>query len=352
MRIGRALARLADGLGLLGVLSSDDLLAEFEDFTRRETDFLVEAVVAEHARKRCVDNEYVPAVRRDLTTAHVLSEELVEGVRLTDLILETAESAATPWGAAGPMRDRVIATIAQASFMHALEEGFFHADPHPGNVLVRPDGSVAFVDFGLFGQLTPAQRHHCMGYLRGLALGDYEASFHHYYRLLLPTAAANRAAFKREMIRMMQDWAAASTNGSGKLRERHLGGLMLRTASLLRKHSIRMDIELMLFYRLLYVLDSLALRLDPRVDVTALMRDFFIRRQDPLQLLPCDPAMLNEGLGPLSLPPVLGCLARGTVRLKHASGRDPGAQRRVTMHAALLALAIMAIGALILINPV
>jgi ubiquinone biosynthesis protein len=333
MRSVRALARLLDALGVFGVLSAAELLAEFEDFTRRETDFRIEAAVAGTVRAHRVTGEHVPRVRRDLTTTHLLTTEFVAGARLTDLLADP-----DAWRA-GPNRAQVIAIIARVCLTHALEDGLFHADPHPGNILVQPNGTVAFVDFGLFGQLSPMQRHHCIGYIRGLALGDFEASFHHYYRLLIPTEAANRAAFRCEMIRMMQHWSEASRRGDGDLRERHLGTLMLRTAALLRRHHIRMDADLLLFYRLLYVLDSLALRLDPRVDVTALMRDFFAAQAKEAPFCRPDPALAAALLRLRPPHPI-------RPRLRRA--RDPAARTWVRGRLALLALALIGLGALAL----
>lgn len=270
VRIGRVGAWVVDRLGLMGVLSATDILSEFEEFTRRETDFRIEAQVAHRMRAQSIAGEYVPFVRHDLTTASVLVEEFIHGVRLTELVRPSGVNQPPAVDCA-----RLIAALANISLQHLLIDGFFHADPHPGNIIIKPDGSIAFIDFGMYGQLTPVQREHCYGYMRGLARGDLEASFHHLLRLLSPTVASNKSRFKREMMAMMRKWTAAAASGEGEVGERHLGILMLRTMMLLRQNHIRMDTDLLLFYRVLYVLDALALSLDPRVDVAALIANFF-----------------------------------------------------------------------------
>ncbi|WP_316179299.1 ABC1 kinase family protein [Bradyrhizobium sp. SZCCHNRI1009] len=345
IRIGRVFAWLIDCFGLLGVLSAAEFLHEFEDFTRRETDFLIEAHVATRLRLECIRNEYVPAVRWDLTTTCVLAEEYIEGTRLTDIV---AEDEGLPKGATAPAdikRDKVIATIAKACLKHVFVDGYFHADPHPGNILVRRDGSVAFVDFGIFGELTEKQRRHCSGYMRGLASGDYEDSFHHYYRLLIPTPATNKVAFKQEMIRMMRDWRTTSMAGYGDLVDRHLGTLMLRTTGLLRKYSIRIDTDLLLFYRLLYILDSLALSLDRQADVVGLIREFFEEHRNSFPRCPvAEPGAPSDAAD--ALLRVLAC-DRPTI-LWRTVGRQSDASRKKKRQVLTIALAIVMVSVSVL----
>ncbi|MFQ5809185.1 MAG: ABC1 kinase family protein, partial [Armatimonadota bacterium] len=97
---------------------------------------------------------YVPRVYWSLTTSRVLTLERVDGAKLADA--EAVE-------AAGVERSAVAETIARTVLRQILLDGFFHGDPHGGNVLLLPDGRVAFVDFGAMGWLGRELRQRLIG---------------------------------------------------------------------------------------------------------------------------------------------------------------------------------------------
>ena len=132
-----------------------DLSPLVEEFGRqipRELDFLAEAANAERIRQifAARTDVHVPAVHRELTTRRVLVMEFADGIKITDRrALE----------AAGVDRERVLLNLATAYADQILVHGFFQADPHPGNLLVDPDGPrLVLLDFGLAKELPPGFR--------------------------------------------------------------------------------------------------------------------------------------------------------------------------------------------------
>ena len=150
-----AMARLA--LWLFDFFVVPDLAALYREIARSlraEMDYRLEASAAEEvARNLGADPEIarhvrVPRIYRDLSTRRVLAMEFVAGVKINDASL------AQP--TAGVSREQLVARASRA-FLHMIfRDGFFHCDPHPGNLIVEPCGRIAIVDFGMHERLDPA----------------------------------------------------------------------------------------------------------------------------------------------------------------------------------------------------
>jgi ubiquinone biosynthesis protein len=285
MLLARWIARAVNATGLLRSLSLVSLLDEFEGFTRRELDFDIEGRVAMKVGARVAPGVAVPTVRFDLTTPRMLAMEFIEGVRLGTAIKLTKAGRREELEELLPGVELggIVRAIALESLREILVDGLFHADPHPGNILVRRDGTVVYVDFGMFGYLTPAQRRNCSGYIENAALNQPERSFTHFFRLVIPTPDLNRPAFQRDMVLLMRDWAEWTSETGGDIVDRHLGTIMLRTLNTMRVNGTRLDTDLLLFWRVLFVLDSMALDLADHVDLIGIMKEFFEAHSSPVR---------------------------------------------------------------------
>ena len=127
-----------------------DLAGEFADRLREELDFRLEARNATEIAA-LTDNEQicVPVVHTELSTARILVMEWLDGVS----VRETERI-----DALGLDRSRLAETLLRSSLRQMLVDGRFHADPHPGNVLVLADGRLGLIDFGATGRLDPLQQ--------------------------------------------------------------------------------------------------------------------------------------------------------------------------------------------------
>jgi len=126
----------------------DGIAREFTDTLRAELDYVAEADNADEFRTAYAGNRsvYVPAIYREFTTRHVLTLEYVEGLKITNYAALEA---------AGISRMEVANRLLNIYFHQIFELGFFHADPHPGNLFIQPGPVIVFVDFGLMGRVTP-----------------------------------------------------------------------------------------------------------------------------------------------------------------------------------------------------
>jgi ubiquinone biosynthesis protein len=139
-----------------------DLLPLLEELTKHlalELDFEREADSAERVRDLFKDDGYVvvPEMQRDLSTHRVLTMEFVDGIKVTDV---------GALRAAGLQPAEVVQTLMRIYVRMILAYGFFQADPHPGNLFVRPNGQIVLLDFGLAKDLAP-----------GFGLGMFELMF-------------------------------------------------------------------------------------------------------------------------------------------------------------------------------
>jgi len=281
--IGRV-AALADLIGVFGALSARDYTREFEAWTRRELDFVEEAHTSEKLAALLLEYESVPRVHHALTSRRVLTTEYVDGLSLNELT-ETLEE-----GGLRAVRERwptldadlVADRASYASLRQILACGFFHGDPHPGNVIVRLDNTLVWVDFGIFGTLTEYLRRTLYDMIETVALGNIDRSFEYYSRLVDPTENTDLRAFERDAKRVLHGWYRAATDPARAPEDRQLGRWLGELTEVLRRHRMRYGPETLLFWRALHALDSTAQRFGPYFDILAALRDFFVRTSPPL----------------------------------------------------------------------
>ena len=151
----------------LQFIDLDGMVDEFERTVRRELDYGVEAANAEVFRRNFAGDGTVsvPRIHWRQTTSRVLTMERVEGTPISQIDLST-------WSADDrrTLGHRLTETWMQMVFVH----GFFHADPHPANVLVRDADRLSLVDFGMTEQLTPRDREAAVRLLMDILNQDAE----------------------------------------------------------------------------------------------------------------------------------------------------------------------------------
>ncbi len=124
------------------------MLREFNETIHEEMDYSAEGRNAERFREsfQSWQNVHVPKIYWNATTSKVLTMEYIHGTKVTDLDELRAASIAP---------EKVNRLLIRTYLKQLLEDGFFHADPHPGNLLVMADGRLAFFDFGMVGRIPP-----------------------------------------------------------------------------------------------------------------------------------------------------------------------------------------------------
>ena len=159
------LARVAERRAELAVFDPVGLVNYFSRSIRRELNFQREGRTIDQFRRMFHDDAtlYVPRVFDEFTTESVLTMEFIDGFRVDDL------EAATRLG----LDPKELACNGARIFLkQAFELGVFHGDPHPGNVRILPDGTVALIDFGMIGQLSEETRERLVDLLFAVSRKD------------------------------------------------------------------------------------------------------------------------------------------------------------------------------------
>lgn len=277
MRNLRRIATISDTLGIFGTLSLREAAEEFAHFTTREMNFVTEGRTADRLRRNATSNEIVPKIFWEFTTKKVITMEFIEGVSLSQIYrtLETEGMASVRARLPNLNLEEALQNLAHASLTQLFLVGFFHADPHPGNILIRDDNTVAFVDFGIFGELTETQRETLAGYIENLSVGNIAESFRQYSKLYTPTVATDFKKFKQSAKTILNKWYRASESPYASVQTRHLGRYADQMLTVVRRNSLRMDIDTLLFWRALIALDSTALQMSAYFDLLNELRTFF-----------------------------------------------------------------------------
>lgn len=304
MRNLKRIAVLMDTLGMLGSLSMKEIVDTFESWTARELDFRLEGYTAERLGANAVKGEIIPRVYWSLTTRRVLTLEFIEGISLARVVelLEQGDTEAI--GSSLPRLDvKLVGHLLATAFLHqCFVTGFFHGDPHPGNLIVRADNSVAFIDFGIFGELSEYQRDVLLGHIENIALGNIPLSFHYYAKQAIPSSETNERQFAREGTAILQRWYESSRDPFATADQRHLGRYSAEMFDTVRRNHVRISTSTLLFWRALNVLASTAARLPEHFDLLAEMKSFFYSTRQGLGPQLLDSLTVLEYLGtPLSL---------------------------------------------------
>jgi ubiquinone biosynthesis protein len=275
--IMRRFTLLADALHLLGRLSATEMLDQFARWTLRETDFVQEGETAERVTRNAEPFEVEPGVRWDLTTSRVLTLGFIEGVTLAHLVRIIEEGGKELLAELHPQYDveLILHRLTFSSLSQIFRAGLFHGDPHPGNVIILDDNRVAFVDFGIFGDLTPYDREILGEQIEQLAVGNIDASLRSYTRQLTITEESDARGYREEARAVLQEWYDTSLRDDTPLASRHLGKYIGRMIDISRRYRLLYDMDFLLYWRAMNALDSTALRMSPEFDLMGEVRQFF-----------------------------------------------------------------------------
>jgi ubiquinone biosynthesis protein len=253
----RLLARLAEMLETrfpeLARFRPREVVRQFSATLRRELDLAAECRNAERVAANFRERAeiVVPKVYWDWTSERVNVQEYIDGTPSRD-----PEALA----AAGLERAVLAHRGAQAMLKMVLEDGFFHADPHPGNVFYLPGNRVAFIDFGMAGHLSERRRDELVRLLDGLVERDAEAVVD----ILLEWAGA--AQVDGEKLAADVDAFIDRYHGL-PLQELRMGTMLADMTTLLREHRLALPPDLALVLKACVTLETYGRELDPRFDM-------------------------------------------------------------------------------------
>ncbi len=220
---------------------------------RQELNFLAEASNTEDLRTNLQDDDraVVPEVHWSLTRGGVLTLEWIEGIKVDQ---------GEKLRAVGVDGRQVARDLAELMLRQIFEDGYFHADPHPGNVHVLPDGRIAFLDCGNAGYMSKRMRDAFIRLLLAVLEGDGTAICDHMIGIGVITDETNLQELQADVERLLGRYGRAKTS-QGMLTEM-LDQMMVQTL----KHRIRMPASFPQLVRALVVTEGVCLEVDPDFD--------------------------------------------------------------------------------------
>ncbi len=260
MNILRWLAELSERLlPELSIYQPRTIVDEFETTMLREMDFINEAATVGRFADAFETSEglRVPRVHWELTGPRVLTLEELPGVSAQKLL-----GRETP----GIDRKLLAERIAGGFVKQFFEIGLFHADPHPGNLLIEPPATVGLIDFGLTGRFDDAMLGHLVIALTAAFNREAEVIVEVLADMNALGEATDRGQLRRELLQLVDKYYGLP------LHRFDLQNLFYEVTSLLRRNDVKLPREFVLFGKAIVTVGGICLQLDPHMDLLVLVK--------------------------------------------------------------------------------
>ncbi len=236
------------------IYSPSGLVQQFDQAINAELDFLAEAENARDFAKNFETDPKIhfPRVYREASSKRVLTLEYIDGRKIGDAV-------------ANGYSGRLIARRAFGAVVQQIfEDGFFHADPHPGNVLVFGDPldpTLGIIDLGMVGRLSPKMRDHVVDVMICAFRRDYEGIADALYAIGTPTKPVDMDAFRAEVSLLSEKYLGK------RLRDIELSGMVRDLIRVGTKYGIEVPTEFMMVGKALMTVEGIGKEIDPEFDL-------------------------------------------------------------------------------------
>jgi ubiquinone biosynthesis protein len=251
------------------------LVDHFARTIRRELNFRREARTQPEFRPLVPGDAtlYVPQVFEDLTSEGVLTMEFIEGCRADDH--DAVGKLAAPAA-------QIAANGANIFMKMAFELGMFHGDPHPGNIRIRYDGTVALLDYGMVGYLEPSKRDQLVDLFMAVVRNDVNRAVDVIQALAQPAEAVDRITLRVDVNDFVASYYGIP------LEQLHVGRMLSDFIALIGRHHLRCPPDLMLLVRAIVTLEGVGRVLHPEFNLAGELAPFVERlvrrRYDPRRM--------------------------------------------------------------------
>ncbi|MCR2825806.1 ABC1 kinase family protein [Microbacterium sp. zg.Y909] len=242
---------------------------EFSDTLRAELDYLREARNAERFAQNFATRRgvMIPRVFWETTTSRVLTLERMTGIKVSDR--QALDAAGIDPGALAAAGGKIVLTM-------IFEDRFFHADLHPGNLFVHPDGTLAFIDFGMVGELSEQLAEQLADVFIGAGTRDSEALANALIELSVTQGSGDRRALRASVASFL------SQHFDKPLGDINFTRMVTDLLRILRESHLQLPHEISLVVRTLVVIEGVGVQLDPAFDLNAVLTPYarrLIRRR-------------------------------------------------------------------------
>jgi ubiquinone biosynthesis protein len=250
------------------------LVEEFSQTLRAELDYIREAHNAERFAANFANDPmiHVPRIFWETTTSRVLTLERIRGIKINDVAALDAQRTDRRW----------LAEYATGVVLKMVcEDGFFHADPHPGNFFIEPDGKIGLIDFGMVGTLDEGTQERLADLLIAINHQDAERLVDVFLDLGVTRKRIDRALLRRDIDHLL------ATYWGLPLGELKVTALLNAVFAVMRQHHLHLPSNLALLLKTLIMIEGLGVNLDPDFHFTKVLAPYterlVLRQYSPLR---------------------------------------------------------------------
>jgi ubiquinone biosynthesis protein len=252
------------------------LVEEFSQTLRAELDYIREGHSAERVAASFTADPHihVPRVFWPLTTARVLTLERIRGVKINDLEKLDKQGTDRRW---------LAQYAAKVVLKMVCEDGFFHADPHPGNFFIEQNGAIGLIDFGMVGVLDERTQELLAELLIAINQQNADRLVDVFLDLGVTRRRIDRLLFRRDIERLLSAYWGLP------LGELKVAALLNDVYSVMRQHHLHLPPNLALLLKTVIMIEGLGVSLDPDFQLTKLLTPYteqlVLRQYSPLRLV-------------------------------------------------------------------
>jgi len=235
------------------------IMKEFERSIFKELDYMEEVTNIQKVTNNFKEDEniVIPQVFRNCSSSKVITMELIDGYELTDLFDKQVEG----------IDNKEIAKIGAQSYLkQILLDGFFHADPHPGNMFVTKDAKVAYIDWGMVGVISDEFRGNLAQLILILLSGNSKNLIKQLLYMKIITPEQNTEEFQEDVEDLLNKYLGVELD--------QMEGIFTNLMNVMIKHNIVLPREFVMIGRGLILLEDSGSRLDPAFNLTGELEKF------------------------------------------------------------------------------
>lgn len=238
-----------------------EVVDQFSEMIRNELDYIVEARSAKRIASQLANHESVkiPTIYEEYSTSKVLVMEYIVGEELTCIIE----------GDVGGYDQKVLAnTLAEMTFQQVFIDGFFHADPHPGNMLIQPNNKIVLLDFGMVGRLTSDMKENFGLLLINMMRENIAGMTEYLLKMGTQTVSIDEEALKADVEVLMDKYYRL------KISEISMADAIRELFQMAHKHEISLSPDYTTLAKTLLTLEGTIAQLDPDLSLVEVAKPF------------------------------------------------------------------------------
>lgn len=252
------------------------LVEEFSQTLRAELDYIREGHNAERFAENFAADPHihVPRIFWELTTARVLTMERIRGIKINDLKALDEQGTDRRW-----LADYATNVVLKM----VCEDGFFHADPHPGNFFIEPDDRIGLIDFGMVGILDAQTQDLLAELLIAIDRQDADCLVDVFLELGVTRKRIDRTSVRRDIERLLSSYWGLP------LGELKITALLNDVYSVMRRHNLHLPANLALLLKAIIMIEGLGVNLDPGFNLAKSLKPYteslVLRQYSPFRWL-------------------------------------------------------------------